>query len=1130
MLIIYNNYYSIQVTEDNRMKFLRKIKRIITFRYISWIIYFISYAALLLVSVAPLFDKNADILTSDPDFFYWLLRILTVSVGLNFILQYFIFRRNDKAFSEFDKSLNDLQMEILSPDVASNKMDMMTLSKTLNHVLQNLKEKNERLKDEIEKNNRLSENISEFYRQMRTLRDAELIFDFFEYDVNASYFTFISGMITALSGENETTEIMAEDLFKNFQFSIKLTDYYSHVERCIEEECDMDFECSVKGKDGKIHWLKFWGRPTQDKTRITGAVTDITREVNIRIAEKERIIHDNITGFYNRNALSEVGGKAIAECKDDEHVVFVYIGLTKYQKFQERFGMVSGNNYIRVCAEVMKKFITEDMIPIRWWGSDFLVIVKGVKDLKVFEREAAAIADKIGKYVGEVDGIAVTFPMVMGYAASKLHGNTPSELLEFAAFAEHEALKEVAMSPNEFNYDRFEQSHKATLRRTLIKDIIDTNQLTVVFQPILSLRTGELFGFEALSRPTNPAYRNILELIDDAEASGHYVILERRMVYNALDAYMARAPKYRDHYLFINTAPYSTLDEKDYNDIRDRYLSHMKVVFEVVERNRMDPDAINLRRSFVKKAGAKFALDDFGSGYSNHLALLALEPDFIKIDRELVRGINEDLRKQHMLEDIISYARYRGARVLAEGVETQEELETLCRMGVDFVQGYFTGMPDKTITEPDIKAKRIIKGIIRNKNIDLRQLYIIMEKSLAIINEDHARRLSVIVYLMIKLGRRLHIDEDRFTNLIITTIFHKAGILFTSYKDLSSSESDEENAHSIFAYLLFKEFSPYPEFAEIILYNNIEYGNSKIIDDIPVPDEAYLLSLAADIAEVIINSREKDINKKVAERIGEKSYKPEYKKILEQLYEENVLNHIKTDEYKVELLSYIGAIKLSKAEIMSLLRTLVYAVTFRFPNNFSHARTMETIAGMLGQITKQNWNTMEKVRAAALLYNIGMLTFNEKSFEKVDSPLEFHSLLTGAVKKINMIFEEAELIDITGMFNAMVGAEILSENHMLMVKDIISGANMIKLADVLASLMDQKCQAYDTSCRNILVELREISKTEDLYLPMIELTEEYIEDIEARVKSSQADIIKRYHNVISEFERLRPFIIDHADN
>lgn len=1107
------------------MNFLRKAKRIITFRYISWFIYFASFAGLLLISVLPLFGNDTNLLISNPDYFYWLLRIFTVLMGMNFVLQYFIFKRNDQAFFEFDKSLNDVQMEVLSADDGSKKMDMMTITAALNYSLENLNEKNERLKTEIKKNERLSENISEFYRQMRTLKEADLIFDFFEYDISSSEFTFISGMITALAGESEATEISAENLFNNFSFNITLMDFIKHVETCLKKDCDMNFECSVNGKE-EVRWLKFWGRPTKDKTRITGAITDITREVKSRNIEKERTIHDNITGFYNRNALSEVGGKAIAECKEDEHVVFVYIGLTGYQEFQERFGMVAGNSYIRVCAEVMKKFVTKDMIPIRWWGSDFLFIVKGVRDLKVFEREAAAITAKIGKYVGEVDGIAVAFPMVMGYSASKIHGKTPAELLEFAAFAEHEALREVAMSPNEFNYDRFEEAHMASLRRTFIKDIIDRNQLSVVFQPIVSLRTGELFGFEALSRPVNPAYDSILELIDDAEASGHYVILEKRMVYNALDSYMARDSRYKDHYLFINTAPYATLDEKDYNDIRDRYFGHMKVVFEVIERNRMDPDEINLRKSIVRKAGAKFALDDFGSGHSNHLALLALEPDIIKIDREMVRGINEDLRKQHMLEDIISYARYRGTRVLGEGVETQEELETLCRMGVDYVQGFFTGIPDKKLTEPDIKAKRIIKGIIRNKNIDLRQLYIIMEKSIAIINEDYARCLSVTVYLMIKLCKRLNIEEDRFTNLIITSIFHEIGLLYSGYKNCSISESDEITEHSIFAYVLYKEISPYPEFARIILYHNKKYDINGAIGNIVVPDEAYLLSLAVTIAEVIINSKEKDINKNVAERIKENDFKPEYKEVFEQLYEENMLNRITTGEYRAELLSYIGAIKLSKAEIMSLLRTFMYAITFRTPYNFAHAKTMETIVSLLGQITKQNWNMMEKVRAAALLYNIGMLTLDEEIFVKNHSPLELHIILSEAIEKTNVIFEEAELIDIVDIFNATIGEKTFSEKHMLMGKDIISGANMINLADILASLMEQRCYAYEASCRDIFDELKVISETENLYFPMIDLMEEYVDDIEARVKSSRTDIGKHYHNVISGFEKLKTFLID----
>ena len=188
---------------------------------------------------------------------------------------------------------------------------------------------------------------------------------------------------------------------------------------------------------------------------------------------------------------------------------------------------------------------------------------------------------------------------------------------------------------------------------------------------------------------------------------------------------------------------------------------------------------------------------------------------------------------------------------------------------------------------------------------------------------------------MIKLAKRLNIDEDRFTSLIITTIFHGIGILYSGYKDRSTLRSNEITEHSVFAYLLFKEFSPYPEFAEIILYQYKKYGNNTTIDSIAVPDEAYLLSLAIDIAEVIVCNKKKDINKKVAERIKENGFKPEYKEALQKLYEENALGRIVTDEYKVELLSYIGTVKLSKAEIMSLLRTFVYAVTFRSPTSLT---------------------------------------------------------------------------------------------------------------------------------------------------------------------------------------------------
>ena len=1115
------------------MEFLRKTKKLITFRYISWLIYFIAFAGLLSISLTLLTDECNDTIIN-PNLIGILLCVFACLFGFNFVFQYLTFRKNDQAFTEFSQSLSQVEEEIGTSLIgdASYNIDMMTISALLNHSLQSLNEKNLRLKSEIERNERLSENISEFYRQMRTLRDSDLIFDFFEYDIKSSVFVFISGMITALADdENELTEITGQDLFKDYRFSINFEDFSRFVEKSISEDKDMNFECSVTGKENRVHWLKFWGRPSKDKTRITGTISDITSEVHMRELEKERAIHDNITGFYNRNALAEVAGKAIAECEEGEFVVFAYIGLTGYQEFQERFGMVAGNSYIRVCAEVFKKFITDKMIPLRWWGSDFLFLVKGVRSLRLFRRGAIAILNKLEKYIGEVDGIAVTFPMALGYAASGIHGNTPAELLEYASFAEHEVLREVAKSPNEFNKERFEDAHKASLRRTFIKDIIDRNQLSIAFQPIVSLRTGELFGFEALSRPMNPLYSNITELIDDAEASGHYIILEKRMVYNALDSYMERNPKYKDHYLFINTAPYATLDEKDYNDIRDRYFGHMKVVFEVIERNRMEPDEINLRKSIVTKAGAKFALDDFGSGYSNHLALLALEPDIIKIDRELVRKIDDDLRKQHMLEDIISYARYRGTRVLAEGVETQGELETLCRMGVDYAQGYFTGKPSTILTDPNPEALKIIKSISHKNQIDMRQVYIIIEKSLAFINKKLAENLSVTTFLMMKLGKRLGLEANKITGLVITSIFHDIGVLYPGCEEWEPGDSSGISAHSIFSYLLFKEFSPYPEYARIILYHHRKYpadginGINGIINNITIPDEAYLLSLAGAASEAITGSDSDSVYERVTSRIEGNGFKPEYKEAFKVLCQEGILSRIVSGEYRGDLLAYIKSIKISKAETESLIRTFIYAVSFRTPFNFSHPRVMETTVSLLGRMTKQNWNLLEKVRAAALLYNLGMLTMDRETFGKEHSPKELHDLLHKSVDNINEIMEEADLTDIVAMFKGAIGEKAVNGKHSLMGKDIISGSNMINIADIFTSLMEQRCSKYDISCTEVLEELKSLGRTENLYFPMIELMEDYIEDIEARIKATQAEFAKQYKNVISGFEKLKQFLI-----
>lgn len=1105
---------------------IQKTKKVMRFRLFNWVVGLVAFIGILIIVVSQLSGGDGSstglILTKT------VVALFTIIFISCFFYEYFASNRISNALSDLTKSITQVEDDMAVSLAGLDESYYITaISNVLNHSVISLNEKNQKLKLEVERNQRLSENISEFYRQMKTLRETDFKFDFFEYDLEHEIFIFITGLIALTEGSEDISEITADDLFHNFNFSIGKEEFSLKIEQCIIENTPLNFECSVTSINGDLRWLKFWGRLCDDKTRLTGAITDITREVNQRNMEKDKAIHDNITGFYNRNALSEIAGKAIADCKKGERVTFVYIGLTGYQEFQERFGMVAGNTYIHAFAEVLKKFLIPSLIPFRWWGSDFLVLVTGVHDLDLFAREIKITMGKVEKYMGEVDGAAATFPLAIGYSTSVIDGDMPAELLEYASFAEHEVSKGIAESPNPFNNERYDEAKKASLRRTFIKDIIDKNQLSVVFQPIVSLKTGELFGFEALSRPVNPIYKSIVDLLDDAEASGNYAVLEKRMVYNALDTYMTRDERFQEQYLFINTAPYATLDEQDYNDIRDRYFGHMKVVFEVIERNRMDPDEINLRKSIVTKAGAKFALDDFGSGYSNHLALLALEPDIIKLDRELVRGINEDIRKQHMVEDIISYAKYRGTRVLAEGVETKEELETLCRMGIDYAQGYFLGRPVPEVENPDSRAQDIIRAMGKSNEIGLKQIFTILMDSMSLIDTEMSRNAAVTSFLVMRMTEKLKMQGDNPAGLITATMLHDIGTLYKEGGDWRNQQNFQIPRHSLFAYLIMKEYFPFSEYAEAVLYHHNRYGDKgRTFNNVVIPEEAFLISFADDAASFIMGSHESGIDRnEILSSLKEGCHNPQHVALFRELVNEGILERINSGEYVNDLLSFAGYLRIGKFELESVIRTLVYAIMFRMPFTYSHARNMETTVSLLTRLTKQNWKLVEKVRLGALLYNLSRLTITDEEFKSIGSAEEEISIVRSKLETVVDIMKKAGMVDIMDILNLVNGNEpVSSENHVLMGKDIIIGAKMLSIADMFSSLIEVRPYRPGLSCSEAIEELIRLAESESGYLPMIEIMDDYIDDVEGRINSYKSEIEKRYLSVIDNYHKLKEWV------
>ena len=241
--------------------------------------------------------------------------------------------------------------------------------------------------------------------------------------------------------------------------------------------------------------------------------------------------------------------------------------------------------------------------------------------------------------------------------------------------------------------------------------IINNKQLTSVFQPIVGLQQCKLYGFEALIRgPANSALHAPLTLFDTASRHGMMAALE----YACRQESCKRFTQFEtEGKLFLNISPMS-LTESGYkqgmtNSIIDELeLPAERIVIELSEQYPLD-DYELLRRAtdHFRDGGFQIAIDDLGSGYAGLRAWSELRPDYVKIDRHFIEHINHDTVKREFVRSISEIAKELDCIVIAEGIETAEELAVVQQIGIDFGQGFFLGRPEIIPEKPDAILERV---------------------------------------------------------------------------------------------------------------------------------------------------------------------------------------------------------------------------------------------------------------------------------------------------------------------------------------------------------------------------------------------------------------------------------------
>ncbi len=263
---------------------------------------------------------------------------------------------------------------------------------------------------------------------------------------------------------------------------------------------------------------------------------------------------------------------------------------------------------------------------------------------------------------------------------------------------------------------------RAELRETL-DDIIRNKSIKSVFQPIISLQDGEILGHEALSRITcEGVIENPEMLFCIAGEYGRLWDLEQLCRTIALEtAYETMRPPY-DKMLFLNVNPNIMHDEKFKRGFTKDFLKqyHIKpqnIIFEITEQNViLDMSGFLSAVDNYRGQGYKIAIDDVGSGYSGLNLISEINPNYIKLDMKLIRGINSDSLKYALVKGMVELSKVSQIKLIAEGIETYSELETLIGLGVQYGQGYYIQRPNEMILELSADLISIIKKLNRKHN------------------------------------------------------------------------------------------------------------------------------------------------------------------------------------------------------------------------------------------------------------------------------------------------------------------------------------------------------------------------------------------------------------------------------